>query len=246
MSDSDSDIQYDDMDPEGFDVAHGAMYKMAKEFHQNQSSESEDELANELDNLVYKKSELVKVGQKEALEAQGLGNEDEEGEGEWQLESDDEEIQEEGKKEDEEVKKKNFTDKMQTYDSDDNDLMGKLSKFEAQDVSFKTSLMRQNKNDAQKAVIVREQKKVMEAVLSQRMVIQKYFNKVNQLPQSEYYSKFKEDHVSAFEDLEEAIKSNLVELNDVCRLLGKRISISIPAIKPDGNIISSIDKNYQR
>ena len=50
MSDSESSENYDNMDPEGYDVAHGAMYKMARKFKEN----NEEQLEKELDSLVYR------------------------------------------------------------------------------------------------------------------------------------------------------------------------------------------------
>jgi len=233
------------MEPEGYDVAHGVMHKMARDFI-DANEDSDDGLQEELDQLVYNKG-YVKVSQKEALEAQANAHDSD---GEFEVEDYSEEVEElSDGDEDENVKteqKKSYTDKMQTYDSDDNDIMAELHKIEAQDNNFKSKIMKQNKHDEQKAEIVKEQKRVLELILGQRMSIQGYFNKVNQLPQHENFYKFKEDKSELFEDVENAVKASLVNLNDICSLLAKRLNANLSSFSEDDDTLKCIDKNYNK
>ena len=238
MSDSEEYEYVDAMDPEGYDVAQGAMYKMAKQFNQNQSDD--EELAEELDNLIHKshkksnmnfdkidqKYSFVKVNQKDALEAQSKANHDLDDQFEEVSSDEIDELENELEKDNIAMSnnqstnigiapKNSITDKIQTYESDDNDLMAQLHKLETQDDSFKINIMKQNKQDEQKAEIVKQQKNIFEGIIGQRMSIQKYINKVNQLPQTEIYEKFHMGDNDKFEELEQVLKENITELNDL-------------------------------
>jgi hypothetical protein len=72
------------------------------------------------------------------------------------------------------------------YDSDeDAAMLSQLKKIEKQDVNYKEKIMKQNKEDLQKADTVKAQKKIFEAIVGQRMIIHNNLTKANQFPQHE-------------------------------------------------------------
>jgi protein AATF/BFR2 len=213
----------------------------------------------------------VKVGQKEALEAQGNAKQADSDDG-FAMVSDDDEIDEleDELEKDEQMSqgsgkgyapKDAMADKLQTsYESDDNDLMAKLHKLEEQDDSFKAKIMQQNKHDDQKADIVKEQKRVYESMIGQLMTINKYLNKVNQMPQSDNYQNFKDNMPDKFADLEHAFTSPSTDdeatvLNNtntsfgvptqVCNLLGNRLGINSISPSSTSNFGDFVNQIYK-
>lgn len=189
------------------------------------------------------------------MEAQSKAKHDEDESDGWveQSESDDFEELENELQRDEDVSdqnsegqapKQSFTDKMQNYESDDNDIMAQLHKLDAQDTQFKVKVMKANKNDDQKAEIVKMQKSIFEAVLGQRMSMQKYLPKINQLPQHENYQLFRDQNDELFEQLEHSIKDNIASLNEVCKSLGKRLAIDIPTFTSKDDVLKKVEINY--
>ena len=273
MSDSESSSEYDGMDPDGYDVVHKGMAKMVKKFKENNA---EDQLAQELDSIVYG-SKLVSRDQlqntklrskpedsgSEDIDPEELGssggsedlqnlrrsnkqNDDEE------LESDEiEEVEDYEDEEDQNVQTKlRKIDEKYYEESDENEddegIMDQLDKIEKQDTGYKEKVMEQNKEDAEKAKIVKEQRKLVEGVIAQRMAIQGIISKVNQLPQSSCYKYFEERKAEEISELKSTLKQNLINLNDVWVLLGKRININIPWIEDNSNIYKILDSNYEK
>ena len=65
-----------------------------------------------------------------------------------------------------------------------------------------------------KAKIVKEQKKVLEEVVAQRMAIQPAI-KINQFPQHDNFKYFEERKSEEISTLKATLKQNLMNLNDV-------------------------------
>lgn len=118
--------------------------------------------------------------------------------------------------------------------------------MEKQDVGFKQKVMQQNKEDLDKANVVKEQRKVQEAVMYQRVLLQKNLSKANQMPQHEQFKTFEEHKRVEVTELQEAMRENLTTLNDICVLLGKRINVNLNRATHSDNIFDVIDKNYEK
>ena len=118
--------------------------------------------------------------------------------------------------------------------------------MEKQDVGFKQKVMQQNKEDLDKANVVKEQRKVQEAVMYQRVLLQKNLSKANQMPQHEQFKTFEENKRVEATELQEAMRENLTTLNDICVLLGKRINVNLNRATHSDNIFDVIDKNYEK
>lgn len=105
--------------------------------------------------------------------------------------------------------------------------------------------MQQNQEDLQKANVVKEQKKILESIVYQRMMIQNNLPKANQFPQSEQFSQFQENKGSELDALKSSLESNLTTLNEISFLLGKRINVNLAPIT-NSNIFKTLDKNYEK
>lgn len=126
-------------------------------------------------------------------------------------------------------------------------MLNKLEKIEKQDTNYKEKIMKQNKEDYQKAKTVKAQKKIFEAIVGQRMVIQNNLTKANQFPQSELYAQFEESKKNEVEQLKLSLKENITSLNDICVMLGKRINVNMKTFQSDDtNMLEQIDKNYEK
>ena len=126
-------------------------------------------------------------------------------------------------------------------------MINQLEKLEKQDVNYKSKIMKQNKEDLLKADVVKEQRKIQEAILSQRMILQNNISRVNQFPQSDCFSAFEDSKIDELSSLKNSLKKNISTLNDISILLGKRINVNLsPINSEDSNIFTKIDKNYEK
>lgn len=133
------------------------------------------------------------------------------------------------------------------YESEeDKAVINQLENIEKQDKGYKDKIMQQNKQDMEKSKVVKEQKKILENIVYQRMLIQKGLTKANQLPQAEHYPEFAEKHPDAISELKDTLKENLVNLNDICVLLGKRINVNLKPIKENDDVYKIVDSNYDK
>ncbi|CAI2367536.1 unnamed protein product [Moneuplotes crassus] len=255
MSESDSS-EYEGL-PEDYDITQGNMIKMAKQFKENQQ---EEELAGELDSLVYRSKKVT---------SQDLSK-NEKLRGNVQEESDDgfEVVEEssDGEKDPKEASKEQESDDQESYDQEEENsaqgygknydnqesdedaaMIDKLEKLEKQDNNYKGKVMLQNKEDLQKASQVKEQRKVQEAIVSQRMIIQKILTKTNQFPQSDVFKQFEEDKAEELNTLKSNLKKNICTLNEISMMLGKRMNVNLSPISTDDeDILPKVDKNYER
>ena len=125
-------------------------------------------------------------------------------------------------------------------------MIDRLEKLEKQDTSYKDKIMEQNKEDMKKANQVKEQRKIQEAIISQRMIIQNNLSKANQFPQSDIFPSFGESKIEELSTLRNSLKTNIASLNEISILLGKRIKVNLLPINEDEDFLSQIDKNYEK
>lgn len=125
-------------------------------------------------------------------------------------------------------------------------MIDRLEKLEKQDTSYKDKIMEQNKEDMKKANQVKEQRKIQEAIISQRMIIQNNLSKANQFPQSDIFPSFEESKIEELSTLRNSLKTNIASLNEISILLGKRIKVNLLPINEDEDFLSQIDKNYEK
>ena len=126
-------------------------------------------------------------------------------------------------------------------------LVDQLDKIEKQDVNYRDKIMQQNQQDLDKASSVKDQKKVLEAIVYQRMIMQKNLTRANQLPQSEQHSHFEEKKSAELSQLKTSLRENMTTLNDICILLGKRMNVNLkPVTESSETMLKTIDDNYER
>lgn len=119
-------------------------------------------------------------------------------------------------------------------------MIEKLEKLEKQDNNYKSKIMHQNKEDVKKAAQVKEQRKIQEAIISQRLIIQNVLTKANQFPQSDLFSQFQESKSSELSTLQESISKSISTLNEISSLLSTRLSVTLPSGSEDSLSTSSV------
>lgn len=87
--------------------------------------------------------------------------------------------------------------------------------MEEADAGYKDKVMQQNQQDGKKAATVKQQKKVLEAVVGQRMAMQKVLAKINQFPQLGAFAEFRQKRESQVEQVVGSLKQSLMGLNEV-------------------------------
>lgn len=87
--------------------------------------------------------------------------------------------------------------------------------MEEADAGYKDKVMQQNQQDGKKAATVKQQKKVLEAVVGQRMAMQKVLTKINMFPQLDAFAEFRQKKQSQVEQVVGSLKQSLMGLNEV-------------------------------
>ena len=78
------------------------------------------------------------------------------------------------------------------------------------------------------------------------ILLNKLYIIINQFPQHDSYKYFEEKKSEEISSLKATLKQNLMNLNDVWVLLGKRININLANLENESSIFYAIDSNYEK